>query len=179
MWLNVVGTDVGSWDCMKASSEVPGAHLSRGWKRKSIFKMRFLGGLFIAIILFASQIAAQSPGPLRVEGHVFSARTLRPLPGAHVELWGFYPEHPLLTTTLPTATDEGGFYLLESHFASVDGDGNDRAVGYAFAFICHYGEQMKVQIMPLYRSVTPFQVYQRNVYMQVPEDVHSCDGIAG
>lgn len=138
--------------------------------------MRFLGGFFIATILFASQIAAQSPGPLRVEGHAFSASTMRPLPGVSVELWAFYDSGPETSSVTAMTTDEGGFYWAESPFTLVDNDGNDRATGYAYAFICRYGSDQKVQIMPLYHSLTPGQVYSRNIYMNVPAHVAECSG---
>jgi hypothetical protein len=130
----------------------------------------------LVILLSHSGVHAQTSGSIKVEGHAFSAKSLRPLPGVAVELWGFYPTSPSFTTTYPTLTDEGGFYRIETEFLSVDESGNDSATGYAFAFICRYNGTKKVQIMPLYRNLNPDIVYHRNVYMQVPETVTYCEG---
>ena len=136
--------------------------------------------IIVVLVAVGGFVANAEPtGKLRVEGHVFSATTLRPLPGVMIELWSFYPEHPLFTAAFPNQTDEGGFYQFDSDFASVDEDGNDRATAYAFAFICRYQGQRKVQIVPFYRSLVPMQVYTRNVYMQVPASVGACDADVG
>lgn len=130
---------------------------------------------FFFNVIFIDAINADESKTFRIEGHAFSASTLKPLPGLRVQLYGF----PFLgqppTISRLTFTNEGGFYIYE-FLALTNEDGSIPPIGYAFAFICNYGGQQNVQVIPLYRSLVPQTVYSRNVYMQVPESVTRCDG---
>ncbi len=133
--------------------------------------------LIFALLLIGSVAKADQSKDIRVEGHAFSATTLKPLAGVDVELWAFYHVGLPPEAGYSISTDEGGFYRIEITPQITDENNNDLAIGYAFAFICRFGDQHKVQIMPLYKSLTPNQVYHRNVYMQVPANVSSCAGL--
>lgn len=111
---------------------------------------------------------------IRIEGHGFSASTLKPLPGVEVQLFAFHPGGMQFIASATVVTDEGGFYSFEELPLHRDENGSDIAVGYAFALVCMHANGVKVQIMPLYRSLQPSTVYARNFYMQVPESVVVC-----
>lgn len=142
-----------------------------------ISHFRFVVCFFVLqLSILSLSASAQDLSDIRIEGHAFSATTLKPLPGVGVEVWGFYQDSPNFHTTLTALTDEGGAYVIEAPISFLDDEGKDIALGYAFAFYCRYQGKRKVQIMPLYRSLVPKEVYHRNVYLQVPENVTKCDG---
>lgn len=127
----------------------------------------------ICLICFlVSHVSAQTIKNYQVEGHVFSASTLRPLPGVKTELWEFLRDG---SQTYIAWTDEGGFYVIEYPPSIAEQNGLQDVQGYAFAFICEYRNQRKVQIVPLYSSIERGKVYKRNVYLNVPKTVLKCD----
>lgn len=120
---------------------------------------------------------AQPLEPMRIEGHVFNAETLKPLPLVAIELWEFGRDSTSISATIISrTTDEGGFYAFEFQpFILPDENGTTRADGYAFAFICNFRGTRKVQVMPLYTSLERGTVYERDAYMRVPTNIQVCD----
>lgn len=118
---------------------------------------------------------AQALKTMRVEGHVFSASTRRPLTNARVELWAFLSSDTVNTAVQSIFTDEGGFYRYEFHPIFSDLQNNDLATGYAFAIVCKYRGTEVAYIMPLYTSLERGVVYHRNAYLQVPSGATRCD----
>ena len=128
----------------------------------------------MSLISVATTATAQTRTGFGVEGHVFSAETLRPLQGAVVELWNFPTTDSRFAMGIET--DEGGFYRFEFEPTTIDEHGDEITFGYAFSYLCRYGEQEhKVQIVPLYMQLRPGRIYQRNVYLNVPASVRRCN----
>ena len=127
--------------------------------------------IMFALLIIAMPAHAQVEHGYGVEGHVFSSATLKPLPGARVELWVFFPAEIGQPAALGTDTDAGGFYRFEFSPLAVDDDGKDEAIGYAFAYNCNG----VVQIVSLYTKLHTDRVYQRNVYLNVPSSVTNCN----
>lgn len=130
--------------------------------------------IFITLLALSlsltSAASAQASVHSFVEGHVFDAKTLRPLRRASVTLVGSFRDFPVSFSSADT--DSGGLYssLL---FATPELDIYDRI---DLVVQCKLGTSGKLvrYSAPFYNPLVGGRVYSRDVYLKLPDGETGC-----
>lgn len=127
-------------------------------------------GLLTLIVCSESAAFAQADGQSFVEGHVFDARTLRPLQRASVTLVGFLGSS--LAAFSPAETDSGGLYQRIG-FSTPALDAYDQI---DLVVQCKLGKSGKrvTYSTPFYNPLVVGRIYTRDVYLKIPDGETGC-----
>jgi hypothetical protein len=132
---------------------------------RSLFAVAVLSFLFLGSQSAQAQIVEHS----FVEGHVFDAKTMRPLRGANVALVTFYDACPV--SYGGDTSDSGGLYRLGG---SPDGDTQYSLNELIVQCTLRKSRKRVTYTTSFYIPLVGGRIYQRDLYITIPDGDTGC-----